>query len=571
MTEITCIVAIAAFAYALFKNAWSTSQEAVDWGFMMGKDALPLRSVLFRRILPPIVDEKSFVKACRRLLRQRGIDIPDGRIIAQGYRHFSPSSWAKPMDGEEFSRVEKFLAWLQVAMVRPSILGSEANLPIDQYYWLWRSKISARSVLGLTRWGQKFGPRRLGAPLTPRSHEELRLAAKAAMRGSLRYQNRSRAFCLKALALLGGLSASKQARIVHSIFKDGVPTVAGLPAGEISYAYGTLIVPQLRVRDIMSHLKARTPSIDAVIAIYDHEFDTRHWDTEELLFRINRRLAAIGSPNLADAIRYPQWPQMDIHLAFFLRRNGGAKATWPTLSKAELAIVTSKATKPADVMRWQPILIKASLQDTVLKVGGYRKGSLPRYVEDIAFRLEAAPIEVIRWAIAIGKDGRFSALYKEREAHGPAGEHQRFILLSRLDEITPADLPQGPKTPVVRAFELASERLAALITECNGEVLCTPPEVTLPKGFTWLVTQGQLNAESEAMDHCVKTYGQSIKAGRCLILSIVTEAGRSTAELCISLTYVYQHMGKNNTAPHPINEAALKAWLQDVRNSRLGS
>ncbi len=85
-----------------------------------------------------------------------------------------------------------------------------------------------------------------------------------------------------------------------------------------------------------------------------------------------------------------------------------------------------------------------------------------------------------------------------------------------------------------------------------------------------LVTVRQLRIEGSQMGHCVGGYGSSVASGRSRILRVrfgTSRAHWSTAELSVSskkVLRVIQHRAANNKVPHPDNEKALNAYLEQA-------
>jgi hypothetical protein len=183
-------------------------------------------------------------------------------------------------------------------------------------------------------------------------------------------------------------------------------------------------------------------------------------------------------------------------------------------------------------------------------------------------------LSVARWIVSCWKDPeRRKALEQLRVVRGPAGEEIHGRLLDRVDEITPADL--DPKNPlrggVLPVFDRAGQR--ALVEYEKTMAKKHEPLAALPAWWApircarLLMSGAELVAEGKLMQHCVSTYAPTVKSGKSVIVSIVVQGERSTAEVerrpssSGSLT-VRQHRTVRNECPSPLSEKALVACLR---------
>lgn len=169
-------------------------------------------------------------------------------------------------------------------------------------------------------------------------------------------------------------------------------------------------------------------------------------------------------------------------------------------------------------------------------------------------------LTVARWLAHVHQRGAWSALTKtERHPDGRAVRR-----LDVVDEITAADLDQGVKTGVIRAFENAGERMAK-VDEGDTTVICHNPFGRLPRPLAVLTTPAALAAEGRALQHCVGGYSEGVRQGQCLILSVASWHGRSTVELRPGAQWaVAQHRGVKNAEPHRRHHALVSAWLNRI-------
>jgi hypothetical protein len=177
-------------------------------------------------------------------------------------------------------------------------------------------------------------------------------------------------------------------------------------------------------------------------------------------------------------------------------------------------------------------------------------------------------VTIARWLRAVHARGAWTQLTRERDIHGPAGQHVRAALWSRVDEIQDVDLVEGASTTVLAAFERAAQRaartLAALDPESDVEL--APPPWRLPEGMRALTTPRQLATEGRDMGHCVAAYGPAVQAGQSVIIALSVAGQRSTAELSRD-GRVYQHRGPKDGEPAPEHRQVLQAFVVERRRA----
>ena len=191
-------------------------------------------------------------------------------------------------------------------------------------------------------------------------------------------------------------------------------------------------------------------------------------------------------------------------------------------------------------------------------------------------RTDLRDVAAVRWLAAIraehyrGDVARSEALHRWRTLTGPHGESVQYSYALRLDEITEADLPQGTRTSVTRAFERAAERftaekLAELARE--HEQLAPAPDWAgrLPRCARLLNTPAALVREGADLNHCVGGYAGYVRDRSSVILALDVRGARSTVELRHGV--VAQHYGPGNAAPAELCARALKTIL--VRIARI--
>lgn len=85
---------------------------------------------------PPITSARDYVRVCRRLRHDIGRASVDGRLVAVGWNHESPSRW---VDG----RVDAFVDYWRATQRRPDLVGSVYNAAPCDVYAVWRAGVSA--------------------------------------------------------------------------------------------------------------------------------------------------------------------------------------------------------------------------------------------------------------------------------------------------------------------------------------------------------------------------------------------------------------------------------------------
>jgi len=172
---------------------------------------------------------------------------------------------------------------------------------------------------------------------------------------------------------------------------------------------------------------------------------------------------------------------------------------------------------------------------------------------------------VARWLVNVRQRGAWGSLTKiERHPDGRA-----MCRMDVLDEITPEDLDRGITTGVERAFDNAAQRHSK-IREDDAAVICRNPFGKLPRWMAVLTTPAALAAEGKTLSHCVGGYADQVRKGQCLIVSIASSHGRSTAEIRHGQEWsVAQHKGKRNLDAPKRHQQLLRAFLARVNSRRV--
>lgn len=148
---------------------------------------------------------------------------------------------------------------------------------------------------------------------------------------------------------------------------------------------------------------------------------------------------------------------------------------------------------------------------------------------------------------------------KPQEIHGPAGTHDILTPIKKISQITDADLDNGIKTSVERAFNNAAQRIAKEFDDANTQAEFNYNRIYQDTPYAKVIkNKNALHKEGERMNHCVGSYGQSCLSGRSLIIQLPN----STAELDPRTLKQYQHFGKSNTEPPEIDKKYLAEWIK---------
>lgn len=110
-----------------------------------------------------------------------GEDRIDGRLVAVGYQHETPTQWVEPLGST--SRLEAFLEYWERVARYPRLVGSPANPDPMYAYRAWRRGIPASITRAVPQCAGRPGPI---YPVRPRELLRLRRQARAARRLSIR-------------------------------------------------------------------------------------------------------------------------------------------------------------------------------------------------------------------------------------------------------------------------------------------------------------------------------------------------------------------------------------------------
>jgi len=173
----------------------------------------------------------------------------------------------------------------------------------------------------------------------------------------------------------------------------------------------------------------------------------------------------------------------------------------------------------------------------------------------------------MRWLAYCRQSGKWAALERERKTRLPGGGVQTWSVLRVLDEIQDDDIHtgrEGVNTVIQRAIKRHQEAWVERVLRDHRELAPLPSWAhELPPGMRILRTPAELVREGQEMNHCVGKFVSAVELGRCHILAISTEQGRSTVELTPDLR-IYQHRGPEDDDPPQRNVTLLRAFLARV-------
>ena len=163
-------------------------------------------------------------------------------------------------------------------------------------------------------------------------------------------------------------------------------------------------------------------------------------------------------------------------------------------------------------------------------------------------------IEVMRWCQRmLASDSRREAMFANRVVFGEV-EADASSIAQRLDEIAPQDLTDSP----AETLQNAVNRNMREMWDGPDELLPHEPWMDrLPKGCRVIRTWPELFREGSEMRHCVAQYAESVADRSSVIVSIVTEHGRSTAEF--KRGRLVQHQGLARSEVHESCARAARA------------
>ena len=460
-----------------------------------------------RQCLPPraITSAGQYVAAVRGCARTCHVRVVgegrvDGRLVAAGWNHVSPTKWLN-------GGLEEFLAYWKQCAERPNVVGSDHNPWPEAAFAAMRQGIPARAYLALYDVPGVLG--RGSHRATWSRLLRLRRAARAARRTSMRNKHR---WSLRALSLLGRLCPELQRVAVDATERRVLNGV--IRASDIDWPAVARVQRQM-LADSTGRVRVA-------------------WAT-------GRRQGALAPQCGGDFASWlaPAYPRCSVAQAAQLARGVSPAELSGGLTRRE---AHTWLTEHPDwtAARW---LLEAA--------------AVPPYGTQ-----NITDISVARWLVDVRHRGDWNALAKTRTARF-GGNTYEFQLLSQLDEVRAEHLANGPRTSVELVFRRAAEDRAGMAAyrECD-EVCSRLPESwpALPDEVRLLSTPAQIVARGDAHHHCVGMYVPQVRRGECWILSVEVDGEESTAQID-SRRRVIQHFGPGNSAAAPGCCNTLQLWL----------
>lgn len=579
-------------------------------------DAAGVRA--FARMIEPkrqITSASQYVAACRAVGRGyewetpetdwRGLPVYrplegegaiDGRLVAAGYKHESPTRWVRE------GGLYRFLQYWQRCAPRPEPVGSSYNPGPDQAYAFMRLGLPpwvARSLEYVQRRDPDARLRRLPRRTRRRYTDAARACARTSMRDE-RWR-----FSLRALAALGRLCPELQRVALEALKRDprwgdwgwwaetdgksvrrirvrDIPwdevarvqrQIAADRSGRVRVAWATgkrrealfeAIHPPARVRACLQSACMGAPPQVGTFAV-PAGYQTKHlvaavqlaeedtyarrwrvtWHDEDLYGLVDEYLERLRPPppTLAEWLA-PSYPRVsEVQAARLVRGETPVQLAGGQLTKREAHMWLTAG--GGDPLEWLCQRLPAGTP----------------HVRSFA---------VARWLIDVHRRGAWASLTRERDIPGPAGQRITVRYLDRVDEIQDVDLVRGPATGVDAAFERAAMRAGEQwLAQARVDHRVLQP---LPHGWRLyrcmrhLCTPAALVREGESMHHCVGSYSSAVEGGQSVILAINVTGHRSTVELTPS-GRVLQHRGPYNSDPHPLCQRVLERFLRRIHAS----
>lgn len=498
----------------------------------------------FFRQAAPVREIKSagqYVAACRAVGTDREFCFPwhpegvfspldgegrvDGRLVAAGWNHESPTRWVRG-EGEQEPGLVLFARYWARAVARPETIGSSCNaIGPEHAYAAMRMGVPASAVLALGALAVNSRERGEGLPvrlrrLPRRRIQRLVRAARAARRTSIREEELI-LFSTKVLEALGRLCPELQRVAIEGLKRDArwpldadghwreprpdmwgardefdhsrVVRVRDIPWQEVVRVQQQLAGDSTgRVRAAWATGKRR----ESLFVVACGE--PARWRAKSsgrrpnLGERCTERSCSCpsGCPDCTrevtaveryDGDRY--WDRCNVTWSW-LPDESGRRRLYDTTS--DIIVSTGVPLPPATLASWlcpsysrvpDDFAARLARGESTVQVAG---GSLTRAEAHdwLSAGAPDTPLEwlqrglpvgtpalrsepVTRWLLDVERRGQWDALTKEREIVGPGGQRARVRYLDRVDEIQDGDLDRGPQTGVHRAFERAAERCGA--------------------------------------------------------------------------------------------------------------
>jgi len=466
-----------------------------------------------------------YVAVCRRLShrlpseglpRLEGEGRVDGRLVATAWNHVPPREWilGDRRDGREPTRLVDFLSWWEQTQGRPEIVGSSYNGDPDLAFRLWTRARWAAEQIPAAHWHLLFC----------RDGRINRVAVRhaaaigRALRRSSMTQEISGRCSLVVLRRLGQLCPELQRVALRTVPERCMIRIRHLDwEGVARYASALRRDGTGRVRAALAY-RDRESRFGLVVA-------RRFWS----LVPETRRC------------------QMSTWLCPSYPGTTTTQAAALALGQSPAQISGGVLTR-SEAHRWlseEPTL--EPLEFLTLRLG-----------------VRVRSIAVAHWLLDVDRRGAWSAMTRQRTAHGPGGVTLQFAYLDRVDEIQDPDLAGGSRTSVDAAFRSAAQRAGeSWLRAARGDhrVLAgLPAGWRLYPCMRLLNTPSMLAKEGEQMGHCVGGYRDAVERGQSVIIALNVAGNRSTAELSPT-GRVLQHRAFRNGEPHNLCQIVLYRFV----------
>lgn len=454
-----------------------------------------------------IVTDADYVRACRRILRARGMEyVPrvDFRLMAVGRNVVPPIAWV----GAE-NKLGAFLDYWNATAIKPNVVGSAHNMPPSATYWAFRAGIPswvARHVdcrprdraTGVVRPGRP----RVGKRRFRRLCDEARCLARTSVRQEL-------VLTSSAARALGRVSPEMQRAALEWL------------AARVEFAWAAPVTSRDLPWDVMAEVQAGGRRAAVVHS------------------RGQRRMALLSSLGVSRVAELTAFPAVNEEVGLRL-----LEGRTPREIAASFGVELSRREAHA----W----CQQGADDGVQR---WLAGHL-----GVAYHRSEA---VIRW-LARQPNGEQELMERRTER---VGEREiRYQLIERFDEISPQDVANNPS--VVGAFRRAAERWSEAQrarASLDHRKLYQPPSWPIYRAMRWLVTPAELAREGSELQHCVGSYAPMVEHGDAWILSISTSRGRSTVEIHPRSLHVGQHRGHANGPPPAQHVKLLGKLMEKVK------
>lgn len=513
-----------------------------------------------REPLPPIEDEKMYVLVCRRLARKRGgvtvgaMRIPiegdnriDGRLVAAGFKKYSPTQWVKS------DLLGSFVMWWNKSQENPYLVGSEQNAkPVDAFkFWNYlhqggpKAKELSIALSAIPSWAWN---RLLSARDGTIAWDSVKNGAEIG-RAIRRFRVSDRPYLAKfsnmALFILGSHSPETQHAAIMELKKTP-------PAGRNGEQNPAPIDALGRIRPndlplaLISRVEKEIKKSPRVLLAHAYGESGHGRRFQELA----EKHAGSSDRDSLGGFFAPSYPHLPPEMAVRIARGESpVQLAGGALNKAEAHAWLTEYNRYPNPALW--------LTRALSNLPGYH---------------EPRSTLVAKWMVDLHKRGGWGQLTKDRVLYGPMNQELHYTFASKLDEIQDEDLVDGAKTGVQAAFEHAAHRLEApMIDRLSGDhrVLNQSKWPLYKKVMRELNTPALLVAEGKEMRHCVGSYVESVREGQDVILAINVRGNRSTIELEKvpaggRRPRILQHRAEGNGPPAKINEVLIEKWMQKV-------